>query len=142
VGDQVVDLQNSSGKIFRLTVVGIFDDVYEWAQTDYIPSAAFAENLAEIEFADYGVMDQKSGKVSGFHHYFPLRVETTITKDGREQYTISARGNFVFNFKGQFDSLSEAEEAGKKAFTERFATYHSNDPESLDGFTIVNAIQK
>ena len=138
----MVDLQSSSGKIFRVTVVGIFDDVYEWEQSDYIPSAAFAENLADIEFADYGVKDQKSGKVSGFHHYFPLTAKTTITKDGREHYTISARGNFVFNFKGQFDSLSEAEEAGKKAFKERFATYNSNDPESLEGFTIVNAFQK
>ena len=137
----MITKEDRSEKNFRVMVVGIFGDVYEWEQSDYIPSAEFAENLARIEFADYGVRRRKSGKYEEFFNYFPLKVETTTSKNGLEYYTVHAQANYVYNFRGKFHSLEEALEAGKKAFDEKFGVCHSIEPDRLMSFSVINAVK-
>jgi hypothetical protein len=137
----MVDKQQGSEKNFRVMVVGIFEDVYEWEQSEYIPSAEDAENLAGIEFADYGVRRRKSGKYEDFFNYFKLKVETTKSKNGNEYYTVTAQANYVYNFRGKFHSLEDALEAGKKAFDEKFGVSHSFEPDNLHSFSVINALK-
>jgi len=137
----MVDKEQGSEKNFRIMVVGIFEDVYEWEQSEYIPSAEDAENLAGIEFADYGVRRRKSGKYEDFFKYFPLKVEVTKSKKGLEYYTVHAKANFVYNFRGKFHSLEEALEAGKKAFDEQFGVCHSFEPDNVSSFPVIEAVK-
>jgi hypothetical protein len=137
----MVNKEQGSEKNFRIMVVGIFEDVYEWEQSKYMKSADAAKNSAGIEFQDYGVRRRKSGKYEEFFNYFPLKVETTKSQNGNEYYTVTAQANFVYNFRGKFHSLEDAIEAGKKAFDEKFGVYHSIDPDDLSSFSVINALK-
>ena len=135
--------ENSSGssKIWRITVVGIFDDLYEWTLSDDMSTVELAESLAEIEFADWGVKDRQKGKIHAFRNYFPIEATLSSGANGIQYFSVPASANYLFNFKGEFASLEEAEQAGKAAFIERFGVFHAGDPEEVRPFTIVNAFK-
>jgi hypothetical protein len=137
----MVNKEQGSEKNFRIMVVGIFEDVYEWEQSKYMKSADAAKNSAGIEFQDYGVRRRKSGKYEEFFNYFPLKVETTKSKNGNEYYTVTAQANFVYNFRGKFLSLEDAFEAGKKAFDEKFGVCHSFEPDNVSSFPVIEAVK-
>ena len=132
---------DSSTKVFRLLVVGIFDDTYSWVKGVDADTEQEAQSLAEIEFADYGVKDIKTGKFDAFTVYFPPK--TTVTAgNGQERFEVAVRARFDFRFKGEFASLEEAETQGILAFNERFfVTFNLSDPNGLIPFEVVNAIK-
>ena len=132
---------DSSTKVFRLLVVGIFDDTYSWIKGVGADTEEEAQSLAEIEFADYGVMDINTGKLDAFTVYFPPKATLTAV-NGQEIFEVAVRARFDFKFKGEFASLEEAEAQGILAFNERFfVTFNLSDPNGLIPFEVVNAIK-
>jgi hypothetical protein len=122
-------------------VVGIFDDTYSWIKGVGADTEEEAQSLAEIEFADYGVMDINTGKLDAFTVYFPPKATLTAV-NGQEIFEVAVRARFDFKFKGEFASLEEAEAQGILAFNERFfVTFNLSDPNGLIPFEVVNAIK-
>ena len=54
---------DSSTKVFRLLVVGFFEDSYSWVKGVDADTEQEAQSMTEIEFFYYAVKDLKSGKL-------------------------------------------------------------------------------
>jgi hypothetical protein len=131
---------DSSTKVFRLLVVGFFDDSYSWVKGVDADTEQEAQSMTEIEFFDYAVKDVESGKLDAFTVYFPLKA-TPTEWNGEEHFVVTARARFDFKYKGEFSSLEEAEAQGILAFNERFFVTYTPNPDDLISFPVVNAVK-